>query len=94
MLPIVLLMINSREILPTVSVIYHCFSAAALLYGNNYQIEFSAYHLLQPNQSFLNQESFLPIKYRARTGLVIPFPGGKNKPLVGASTKNKKLLRF
>jgi type IX secretion system PorP/SprF family membrane protein len=59
---------------------YPDFSAGALVYGNNYQVGFSAHHLLQPNQSFLGGQSLLPNKFSAHAGLIIPLPGEKKLP--------------
>lgn len=68
------------EDIPNITKTYPDFSAGALLYGNNYQIGFSAHHLLQPNQSLMNGESLLPTKFTGHAGLIIPFPLQNKKP--------------
>ncbi|MGI9544311.1 MAG: PorP/SprF family type IX secretion system membrane protein [Cyclobacteriaceae bacterium] len=55
------------------------FGTGLVVYNQKFWAGFSAYHLNQPNQSLLDQESELPIKYSVHAGVRIPLYGG---PLV------------
>ncbi len=57
---------------------YFDVSSGVLVYSRNLWVGFSAHHLLQPNQSFLEENSRLPIKYSVHAGYKILLPTARN----------------
>lgn len=53
---------------------YFDIGAGALVYSRQFWVGFSAFHLLEPNQSFLDESSPLPRKYSAHLGYKILLP--------------------
>jgi type IX secretion system PorP/SprF family membrane protein len=52
------------------------FGAGIVVYGQKFWAGFSAYHLNQPNQSLLGEESQLPMKLSIHSGIRIPLYRG------------------
>lgn len=55
------------------------FGTGFLLYNQKVWVGLSAYHLNQPNQSILGQESKLPVKYSIHGGVTVPLYHGLRK---------------
>ena len=57
---------------------YFDFAAGAMLYSKKLWIGFAAHHLLQPNQSFINETDPLPRKFSIHAGYKILLPTAVN----------------
>ncbi len=62
---------TTTEELTRTSISIPDFSAGILGYGKNYFVGFSADHFTQPDESFVQGSSQLPLKYTANAGIMI-----------------------
>ncbi|MEM9982373.1 MAG: PorP/SprF family type IX secretion system membrane protein [Bacteroidota bacterium] len=76
----------SQEALANENLNYIDISTGFLIYNEVYWFGFSAVHLNQPNQAFLDQEYRLPIRYGVQGGVRLPLEGIRdNERTIGAA---------
>ncbi len=62
---------------------YFDVAAGMMVYNRNLWVGFAAHHLLEPNQSLINDTDNLPRKFSVHTGYKIPLKTARNKSIAG-----------
>jgi len=86
----------TAEIISDQTVQYFDLGAGALLYAENYWVGISFSHINTPNQSFLNEDSPLPLKYSLHGGYKFKLEGSNrlNRNYVYVAANYKAQAKF